>query len=273
MALAEKTLMGDGAKEAVESPPLRPSSSIQHGVATELGLPVSKDIGEDLFREIDDYTPEELEAERIRVRKLIDWRIMPIVSLSKLVLGESMAKWNADLHHIHHSISRQTISQLCLRIQSDPGSRTPRSKILLGRRYFQLRLPVLGNPCQPVDPTIANCKIHRYHDHLLGCPLDCTCRREELRWNASSPLPPGNVRSLNLTGDHEYMRHVLYSRRTTIANVYLPCLQRNGHDGRSPSRFRTWPCNRNSSQIVAAHLSNNWVDEFRLGSCLPLAHA
>lgn len=79
MASAEKTALGDVTKGAIESPPLRPSSSIQHGIATELGLPVSRDIGEDLFREIDDYTPEELEAERIRVRRLIDWRIMPIV--------------------------------------------------------------------------------------------------------------------------------------------------------------------------------------------------
>lgn len=85
MASAEKTPLGDGGKEAIEIPPLRPSSSIQHGIATDFGLPVSKDIGEDLFREIDDYTPEELEAERIRVRKLIDWRVMPIVSISELV--------------------------------------------------------------------------------------------------------------------------------------------------------------------------------------------
>lgn len=80
MASAEKSSLREDGKGATESPPLRPSSSIQHGIATELGLPVSKDIGEDLFREIDDYTSEELEAERVRVRKLIDWRIMPIVS-------------------------------------------------------------------------------------------------------------------------------------------------------------------------------------------------
>lgn len=37
------------------------------------------DIAEDLYREIDSFSPEELEAEKIKVRKLIDWRIMPIV--------------------------------------------------------------------------------------------------------------------------------------------------------------------------------------------------
>ncbi|TID22051.1 DNA replication licensing factor [Venturia nashicola] len=79
---AEKISLGDDAKGAIGNPPLPSSSPIQHGVATEFGLPVSKDIGEDLFREIDDYTPEELEAKRIRVRKLIDWRIMPIICIT-----------------------------------------------------------------------------------------------------------------------------------------------------------------------------------------------
>lgn len=81
MASAEKTSMTEEGKEAFGSPPLRRSTSIQHGIADELALPVAKDIGEDLYREIDNYTPEELEAETIRVRKLIDWRIMPIVSI------------------------------------------------------------------------------------------------------------------------------------------------------------------------------------------------
>jgi hypothetical protein len=37
------------------------------------------DIGENLYHEISDYTPEELEAERKVVLRKIDWRIMPMV--------------------------------------------------------------------------------------------------------------------------------------------------------------------------------------------------
>lgn len=82
MVSAEKPSMADEGK-TIDSTPHRSSASIQHGIAAEFALPATKDIGEDLFREIDEYTPEELEAERVRVRKLIDWRIMPIVSVSK----------------------------------------------------------------------------------------------------------------------------------------------------------------------------------------------
>lgn len=47
------------------------------------------DIAEDLYREIEDFSPEELEAEQTKVRKLIDWRIMPIVSLLPQLLGNT----------------------------------------------------------------------------------------------------------------------------------------------------------------------------------------
>jgi hypothetical protein len=79
MTSAEKTSMAEEGKEATDNPPQRSSISVQHDIAAKSALPAAKDIGEDLYREIDNFTPEELEAERIRVRKLIDWRIMPIV--------------------------------------------------------------------------------------------------------------------------------------------------------------------------------------------------
>jgi hypothetical protein len=88
MASAEKTAMAERGKEAISGHSSRSASSIQHGIAAEFALPATKDIGEDLFRETDEYTPEELEAERIRVRKLIDWRIMPIVSMLRLDFPE-----------------------------------------------------------------------------------------------------------------------------------------------------------------------------------------
>lgn len=39
-----------------------------------------QDIGAALFQEVQEYSPEELEAESAKVRRLIDWHIMPIVS-------------------------------------------------------------------------------------------------------------------------------------------------------------------------------------------------
>ena len=38
------------------------------------------DQGAALFQEVQEYGPEELEAESAKVRRLIDWHIMPIVS-------------------------------------------------------------------------------------------------------------------------------------------------------------------------------------------------
>jgi len=38
------------------------------------------DQGAALFQEVQEYSPEELEAESAKVRRLIDWHIMPIVS-------------------------------------------------------------------------------------------------------------------------------------------------------------------------------------------------
>lgn len=56
------------------------TNSLHLGDLVKSFEPVRKgDIAEDLFREIDSFSSEELEAEKIKVRKLIDWRIMPIV--------------------------------------------------------------------------------------------------------------------------------------------------------------------------------------------------
>lgn len=40
----------------------------------------NEDLGAALFHEVQDYSPEELEAESAKVRRRIDWNIMPIVS-------------------------------------------------------------------------------------------------------------------------------------------------------------------------------------------------
>lgn len=41
------------------------------------------DIGAQLFQEVQQYSVEELESESAEVLRLIDWHIMPIVSLLK----------------------------------------------------------------------------------------------------------------------------------------------------------------------------------------------
>lgn len=51
----------------------------QDHVLKEVSSHPKGDIAEELFREIEAYTPEELEAEQAKVRRLLDWRIMPIV--------------------------------------------------------------------------------------------------------------------------------------------------------------------------------------------------
>lgn len=38
-----------------------------------------QDLGAGLFQEVQGYSPEDLEAESAKVRRLIDWHIMPIV--------------------------------------------------------------------------------------------------------------------------------------------------------------------------------------------------
>ena len=42
------------------------------------------DQGAALFQEVQEYSPEELEAESAKVRSLIDWHIMPIVYFYQL---------------------------------------------------------------------------------------------------------------------------------------------------------------------------------------------
>ena len=60
------------------STPERPASF--NNAETEK-LPTSfADQGAAMFQEIQEYTAEELEAESDKVRRLIDWNIMPIVS-------------------------------------------------------------------------------------------------------------------------------------------------------------------------------------------------
>lgn len=71
----------------------------------ELELQKKGDIAEGLYREIDHFTPEELEAEKVRVRRLIDWRIMPIVSHPCCCLRLIYMLTRADMYHLHNSVS------------------------------------------------------------------------------------------------------------------------------------------------------------------------
>jgi hypothetical protein len=65
------------------------------------------DIGASLFVEGNQISPEELEEESVRVRKLLDWRIMPIVcaGISPFDIGTNpVPNCRTDLSHLFHSV-------------------------------------------------------------------------------------------------------------------------------------------------------------------------
>ena len=66
-------------------PPDSPDGITPDPHATSIGdttklVDNAHDQGAQLFQEVQEYTSEELEAESTRVRRLIDWHIMPIAS-------------------------------------------------------------------------------------------------------------------------------------------------------------------------------------------------
>lgn len=82
MSGATATIMPDTKDGVTNEPSVKSATgSVDAGVMDKEALQIkTDDIAEDLYREIEHFTPEELEAEQIKVRQLIDWRIMPIVS-------------------------------------------------------------------------------------------------------------------------------------------------------------------------------------------------
>lgn len=79
MAEAPTNLAGEK-DDITKVPSIR---SLARGSIYKEDGPVKKgDIAQDLYREIEGFTPEELEAEQARVRRLIDWRIMPIICIT-----------------------------------------------------------------------------------------------------------------------------------------------------------------------------------------------
>lgn len=78
-------------KEAIRKEPCIRSvaKSVDAGeMLKDFGANKTGDIAEGLYREIDSFDPAELESEMQKVRKLIDWRIMPIVSLYYLMVSQ-----------------------------------------------------------------------------------------------------------------------------------------------------------------------------------------
>ena len=78
-----------------------------------------------------------------------------------MVIETEMLTNMTDLHNVHHSISRQTVSQLRQRIYFDARSRAPRSKIWLGRSHLQFRVSLLGAPSKLPYPASSRLKVHR----------------------------------------------------------------------------------------------------------------
>jgi hypothetical protein len=65
-----------------------------------------QDQGAALFQEVQDYLPEELEAESAKVLRLIDWHIMPIVQNPKRPETSSRVNGELDLRHLHNTVPR-----------------------------------------------------------------------------------------------------------------------------------------------------------------------
>jgi hypothetical protein len=152
-----------------------------------------RDIAASLFVEGNQISPEELEEESVRVRKILDWRIMLIVcaDISPFdIVTNPVPNCRTDLSHLFHSIlgcvgaslisqvcsvadealflrCRQTLAQLCIRIHLEVqlGSRGP--AVLLGRGNLQLWISVLGSSSKRPDPTAASRKVSRGYDPSL----------------------------------------------------------------------------------------------------------
>jgi len=62
------------------------------------------DQGAALFQEVQEYSPEELEAESAKVRRLIDWHIMPIVSYISTIEISRRVNLEIDLYHLYDSV-------------------------------------------------------------------------------------------------------------------------------------------------------------------------
>lgn len=138
-----------------------------------------RDIGADLYFEIQQYSQEELDAERKTVLKKIDWVIMPIVCPVQpcpTLKGRCMLIV-ADMHNLHNPVPRQTQPQLRKRLHAHPRFGTPRATILLGRRDFQLRVLILGDTGKSIDSTLARIQVHWVHDLDLVNPPMLPCRR------------------------------------------------------------------------------------------------
>ena len=82
MAGPDSITMAEKAGEPPPNPksPVKAPLSLDDNMKPETENTIS-DIAEGLFKEIEEYSAEELEAEKARVLRLIDWRIMPIVSM------------------------------------------------------------------------------------------------------------------------------------------------------------------------------------------------
>lgn len=88
--------------------------------------------------------------------------------------------------------SRQTISQLCLCLYPSLRSGTPRPALLLGCSNLQLWVLILGDSGKPVNPASPDCQIYGWDDIGLGGDTYCTYWSEELCWDPSVEVSPGN---------------------------------------------------------------------------------
>lgn len=147
---SEKHSLNKVSEPAVDD--VQRSGSLRAGLSStwaQLTQNKGVDIGAQLFAEVENYSQEELEAEKDIVRRKIDWHIMPIVrhiieAEAAMTRDELILTVFQDLLHIYDPVSGQAVAELrfCLRTRFGPWP--PGSTIQLGCSNLQFRIPILG---------------------------------------------------------------------------------------------------------------------------------
>lgn len=179
-----------------------------------------RDVAADLFLEINQYSPEELAAERKIVKRKLDMIIMPMRVGLGLICGEGLTRVQ-NMCDLLLAILRQAVAELCGCIHFYSRSWSDRTPILMGGRHLQFWLSCLGYTGESSDPTTAHWQADRDHDLHLEYPPDLACRRKELWRYPGFAILTGYGRSGHQSVDHEHRIYVLYSVRAALAHVHL----------------------------------------------------
>ena len=130
----------------------------------------------------------------------------------------------------------------------------------MGGCHFQLWVSLLGDPSESFDTETTSGQVHRQYDLPLGNFIGMSYRCQELCRYARPAILAWHVRGKYQSGYNEHLLVVLYARRAASSDVYFPCFQRNGDNGRSSSyvplscRFENAHITGIESRLVSARL-------------------